>query len=116
MPGIGNYIYLDLRSRNGFENASVFLVEIHRELAKKGGGIVACGTSEIVSKVLKVRVVKNTRWIHDRQPEKKHDMPMIDCFGLPANTSSGAPMVPRQVWLRLVSSRIGTTILCACHK
>ena len=58
MPGIGNYIYLDLRSRNGFENASVFLVEIHRELAKKGGGIVASCTSEIVSKALKVHVVK----------------------------------------------------------
>ena len=38
-------VYLDPRPRNGFNNASVFLVEIHKELAKKGSGIVACGTS-----------------------------------------------------------------------
>ena len=83
-------VYLDPRPRNGFNIASVFLVEIHRELGKKGGGIIACGTSEIVSKALKIRVLGNLGWVHQMHPEINHDMAMIDCFGLPANTSSGA--------------------------
>ena len=91
-------VYLDPRPSNGFNNASVFLVEIHRELGKKGGGIVACGTSVAVSKALKIRVVKNIKWVHDRHPEINHDMAMIDCFGLPANTSSGARVF---LWYRI---------------
>ena len=91
-------VYLDPRPRNGFNNASVFLVEIHRELGKKGGGIVACGTSEIVSKALKIRVLGNVGWVHGRHPEINHDMAMIDCFGLPANTSSGARVF---LWYRI---------------
>ena len=83
-------VYQDPRPRNGFNNASVFLVEIHRELGKKGGGIVACGTSEIVSKALVIRVAGNMNWIHRWHTEINHDVAMIDCFGLPANTSSGA--------------------------
>ena len=57
----------------------MFLVEIHRELGKKGGGIVACGTSERVSKALKIRVAGNMNWIHRMHPAINHDMAMIDC-------------------------------------
>ena len=52
-------------------------------------------TSEVMSKALKVRVVKNIKWIHDRHPEINHDMA---CFGLPANTSSGAGVF---LWYRV---------------
>jgi hypothetical protein len=76
----------------------VFLVEIHRELAKKGGGIVACGTSKAVSMVLEIRVAGNMNWIHRRHTEINHDVAMIDCFGLPANISSGARVF---LWYRI---------------
>ncbi|CAI8024867.1 hypothetical protein GBAR_LOCUS14403 [Geodia barretti] len=91
-------VYLDRRPRNGFNYASVFLVEIHRELAKKGGGIVACGTSEAVSKALEIRVAGNMKWVHQTHTEINHDVAMIDCFGLPANTSSGARVF---LWYRI---------------
>ncbi|CAI8007357.1 hypothetical protein GBAR_LOCUS5162 [Geodia barretti] len=92
-------VYLDLRSREGFRNISVFMVEITKTLlARKGGGIVACGTSDAVTKTLKIRVVLNIGWVHSNHPSLTHDMAMIDCFGLP-DTPTGARAF---LWYRVV--------------
>ena len=92
-------VYLDLRSREGFRNISVFMVEITKTLlARKGGGIVACGVSDVVTKTLEIHVVSNIDWVHHNFPSLTHDMAMIDCFGLP-DTPTGARAF---LWYRVV--------------
>ena len=92
--------YLDPRPRDNFQNVTVFLVVIDKKLfARKREGIVACGTVNEVSTVLKIRLVHNVIWVHQQYPKITHDFVMIDCFGL-QNTDSG---IPAFLWFRLMN-------------
>ena len=91
--------YLDPRPRDHFKKVTVFLAVISKKLlARKGNGIVACGTISEVSTVLRVRLVQNMKWVHHRFPSLTHDLVMVDCFGL-RNTNSG---IPAFLWYRLM--------------
>ena len=75
--------YQDPRPRGDFHNVTVFLVVIDKKLlARKRDGIVACGTTDDVSTVLRIRLVQNVNWLHREFPKLTHDLAMIDCFGL----------------------------------
>ena len=93
--------YQDPRPRDDFHNVAVFLVVIDKKLlARKRDGIVACGTTDDVSTVLRIRLVQNVNWLHREFPKLTHDLAMIDCFGL-HNIDSGDPAF---LWYRLMDS------------
>ena len=93
--------YLDPRPRNGYVNATVFLVEARKEILARGGeSIVACGVGAGISTTLSVRVPLNSWWPHKTQPYLTHDGAMIDCFGLPAVS----PGSRAYIWYRFPGS------------
>ena len=82
-------VYLDSRPRGGHDSACVFMAEIHKHvLAKKS--IVSCTVGSTSTTDFKVRVVKNSYWVHKNHPECKHEQVMIDCFDVSAENGSRA--------------------------
>ena len=75
-------VYYDRRPRDGYINATVFLIEVHKHLLGNKS-IVGCGVGNMVSTDLTIRLSKNSFWVHKYFPHLTHDVAMVDCFDLP---------------------------------
>ena len=83
-------VYLDDRPRNGHLNASVFMVEIRREMVDQGL-IVGCQVGGRVGKHFQVRRLALIEvYVHWKHSYVNHDLVMVDCFDLPASNGSRA--------------------------
>ena len=85
-------VYLDTATPRhpGHENASVFLIEVRKNIIKKNL-IVGCRVGERVSTSnFKVHTLAITAWVHQKYPNLTHDFAFVNCFDLPAENNSRA--------------------------
>ena len=85
-------VYFDDRPRNGYKNASVFMVEARRGLVDQSL-ILGCQIGEYFGNYTKVRLLAQMNWVHHRYPHINHDLFMVDCFDVPVKNGSRAFLV-----------------------
>ena len=80
-------VYFDDRPRSGHRNATVFLVEIRKNILSRGI-LVACQVGDKIGTLTKVHPLRLNGWfgsIVDPRPSISHTMAVVDCFDVPVS-------------------------------
>lgn len=80
-------VYFDSRPRNGYSNASVFLLEV-KKVILQNNLILGCKVGKYFSTNFKIRNLGESIPIHDLHPQLTHDFVLLDCYNVPVETSS----------------------------
>ena len=88
--------YFDDRPRNGLKNATVFMLQVRKQLLGLNSSLImGCGVGQHVAAAGRYNIrpcgsVVFNSWIHKNYPDLTHDEIMLDCFDLPAQNGSPA--------------------------
>ena len=88
--------YFDDRPRNGHKNATVFMLQVRKQLLGLNSSLImGCGVGQHAAAAGRYNIrpcgsVVFNSWIHKNYPDLTHDEIMLDCFDLPAQNGSPA--------------------------
>ena len=86
--------YFDDRPRNGHANATVFMLQVKKDIAQLNTTfVIACGVGKLITTAYSLRPCGGTilnNWIHEHFSKVTYDELMLDCFDLSAQNDSTA--------------------------